>query len=433
MKTTSWLLLVAACLLAFNANSVIADETWPAWRGPTGNGHAADTADPPIEWNENKNIKWKVELPGLGSSTPCVVDNRIILTFTQPTGRTIEVTEKDSSGKLKPNEFHKLFVIAYDLQTGREIWKTEVAEAVPNSVCHPTGSYAAASAVTDGNQVYAFFGSLGMFTLDLDGKVVWDYQLPKMKTLANFGEGASPVVGDNVVVIPWDEQGQSFVAGIDTASGKEKWRTDRTEDSSWSTPLIINDGNRNLVVLSGTKQTRAYDLQSGSEIWNCGGMSSNPTSSPVSDGNVLFVGNSYRGNVLQAINFQNATGDLTQSNNLLWTHRRAASYVPTPVVLDGKIYFLKDSVGILNCLVTNTGKPAFSPKRIGLKKVHASPIIAANRIYIVSLEGDCVVLDPTQECTTLAANHLDDTFGASPVAIGSTLILRGAKNLYCIE
>jgi outer membrane protein assembly factor BamB len=429
MKATA--LLVLLCLAP--SLEAAQDIFWPAWRGPTGNGHAADSANPPIQWSENENVKWKVELPGLGNSTPCVVDNKIILSYTKPTGRKIEVTEKDSSGNLKPNEFHKLFVIAYDLKNGEEIWKTEVAEAVPNSVCHPTGSYAAASMVTDGKQVYAFFGSLGMFALDLDGKVAWNYQLPKMKTLANFGEGASPVVQDDVLVIPWDEQGQSFVAGIDTASGKEKWRTDRVEDSSWTTPLLIKDGDRSLVVLSATERTRAYDLQSGSEIWNCGGMSSNPTSSPVADGNVVFVGNSYRGNVLQAINFEGAAGDLSQSSNLLWTHQKAASYVPTPVVLNNKIYFLKDSVGILNCLDAKTGRPAFSPKRIGLKKIHASPMVAAKRIYLVSLEGDAVVLDPEQEGKTIAKNHLDDTFGASPVAVGSSLILRGAKHLYCIE
>ena len=409
------------------------DANWPAWRGPTMNGHAADSANPPIQWSETENVLWRTELPGLGNSTPCVWNDKIILTYTRPTGRMIEVTGKDAAGNRKPNEYHELFVIAYDFETGKEAWKTKVAEAIPNAVTHPTGSVAAASTVTDGEKVYAFFGSLGLFALDMDGKQIWDYELPKMNTLANFGEGASPALQDNILVIPWDEQGQSFVAGIDTASGKEAWRTNRDTDSTWSTPVIVKDGDRHLAVLSGTKHTRAYDLKTGSEVWHCGGMSSNPTSSPVADGNMVFVGNSYKGNILQAINFAGAKGDLSQSSNLLWTHRKAASYVPTPIVLNEKIYFMKDSVGILNCLDVKTGKAVFPGKRIGLKTIHASPMAAANRIYISSREGDTIVLDPNQDCKVLAKNHLDDVFGASPVAVGKTLILRGDKNLYRIE
>ena len=162
-------------------------------------------------------------------------------------------------------------------------------------------------------------------------------------------------------------------------------------------------------------------------------MSSNPTSSPVAEGNLVFIGNSYRGKVVQAINFAGASGDLSNSPNLVWTHRKSASYVPTPVVVDNKLYFLRDSVGILNCLDIKTGEEVFPGKRIGLKKIHASPMVAAKRIYISSREGDTVVLDPANNCEALAKNHLDDAFDASPVAIDSSLILRGRRHLYHIK
>lgn len=424
------LLLITSTLQGFQSEN---DAVWPAWRGPTMNGHADQAASPPTEWSESKNVQWKTELPGLGNSTPSVWGNKIVLTYTRPTGRKVAVTGKDAAGNPKPNELHELFVIAYDFETGNEIWKTKVAEAVPNAVVHPTGSIAAASTVTDGKKVYAFFGSLGLFALDMDGKQVWDYELPKMKTIANFGEGASPALQDNILVIPWDEQGQSFVTGIDTATGKEAWRTERATDSAWTTPLIVKDGDNHVAIISGTTDTRAYDLQSGQEVWHCGGMSSNPTSSPVADGNVVFVGNSFKGKILQAIQFDGAKGDLSQSPNLLWTHRKAASYVPSPIVIDGKIYFLQNSIGILNCLDAKTGQSAFPAKRIGLKTVHASPMMADKRIYISSREGDTVVLDSRDECKVIAQNHLDDVFGASPIAIGSSLILRGDKNLYRIQ
>jgi len=423
--------LLLVCLL--QTSPIDAQESWPAWRGPTNNGHAADSATPPTEWSENDGIKWKTELPGLGNSTPCVWEGKIILTCTRPTGRKVDVPQKDARGNSKPIEFHELLVVAYDFETGNEVWKTKVAEALPNAVTHPTGSIAAASAVTDGERVYAFFGSLGLFALDMDGKQVWDYELPSMKTVANFGEGASPALQDNILVVPWDEQGQSFLAGIDTATGNETWRTERETDSAWTTPLIVIDGDKYIVIVSGTAHTRAYDLQTGNEIWNCGGMSSNPTSSPVADGDVVFVGNSYKGSVIQAIRFSGAKGDLSQSPNLMWTHRKAASYVPTPIVYDDRIYFLKSSVGLLMCLDAKTGESIGPGKRLGIKTVHASPMAADGRIYISSREGETVVLDANQDCKLIAKNGLDDVFGASPIAIGSSLILRGDKNLYRIE
>ena len=423
------LLLLSSTLMAFQTD----DGTWPSWRGPTMNGHAAATANPPIEWSEDKNIKWKVELPGLGNSTPNVWDNKIILTSAVSTGRKIEAPGRDAAGKPKPNEFHQLLVLAYDLKTGKEIWNTKVAEAVPHAVHHPTGSFAAASTVTDGERVYAFFGSLGLFALDMDGKQLWKYELPVMQTLADFGEGASPALHDNVVIIPWDGEGQSFIAGVDTATGKEIWKTKRETNSAWTTPLIVKDADKHVVIISGTAKTHAYDVQSGKEIWSCGGMSSNPTSSPVADENVVFVGNSFRGKVVQAIRFQGATGDLTQTPNLLWTHQKSASYVPTPVVVGGKLYFLNNSVGVLSCLDASTGSTVLPQKRIGLRTVHASPIVAAGRIYVSSREGDTVVLDPNQDCKILASNHLNDDFGASAVAIGNSLILRGNRYLYRIE
>ena len=429
-STLAVMLLLATTLQAFQDE---AKEVWPGWRGPTMNGHAADSARPPIKWSENENVKWKTELSGLGNSTPSVWGDKVILTYARPTGKTADVAGTDAAGNPKPNEFHELFVTAYDLETGKEIWQTKVAESLPNAVSHPTGSIAAASTVTDGKKIYAFFGSLGLFALDMDGKQVWNYELPPMQTLANFGEGASPALKDNILVIPWDEQGQSFIAGIDTASGKEAWRTERSSDSAWITPLIVDDGDKHVVIVSGTTYTRAYDLQSGKEVWNCGGMSSNPTSSPVADGNVVFIGNSYKGNIVQAIRFDGAKGDLSQSKNLLWTHRKSASYVPTPIVVDGKLYFLKNSVGILNCLDAATGEPVAAAKRLKLKTVHASPMMANGNIYISSREGDTVVIDPAQDCEILATNHLDDVFGASPVAIGKNLILRGNKSLYCLE
>ena len=433
MKFTCSLFLMLLFVATLDAFQSETKENWPAWRGPTLNGHAGENADPPQQWSEDKNVSWKIELPGLGNSTPCVWENRVILTYTRPTGKKIEPPPTDNSGKPKPDEFHELIVIAYDLETGKEVWKTKVGETVPKETVHSTSSYASASAVTNGDRIFAFFGSMGLFALDMQGNEIWNREMPSMTTAAGFGEGASPALQDNVLVIPWDEEGQSFIAGVDTANGKDIWRTQRETGTSWTTPLNRKDGEQQGVIVSGTSQTRAYNLQNGQEVWHCGGMSSNPTSSPVAEGNVVFVGNSFKGKVVQAIRFDGATGDLSKNENLLWTYRKSASYVPTPVVIKDKLYFLRGSTGVLTCVDAKTGDEVFAGKRLGLKNVHSSPIVAANRIYVSSREGDTVVVAPDEDCKILATNHLDDVFDASPVAIGSRLILRGRKNLYCIE
>jgi len=219
-STLIFILLFASTIEAFQNES---SEVWPAWRGPTMNGHAAETAAPPVQWSESNNVKWKVELPGLGNSTPSVWGNKVILTFTNPTGRKVDVEGKDASGAARPTEFQELLVAAYDIESGKEVWKTKVGEAVPFEKGHRTSSYASASTVTDGKRIYAFFGSLGLFALDMNGNQLWDHSFTKMTTAAGFGEGASPALQGNVLVIPWDEEGQSYVLGIDTATGKETW------------------------------------------------------------------------------------------------------------------------------------------------------------------------------------------------------------------
>ncbi len=434
MKFAPIVLLLISLTASLAAAQDAGTESWPAWRGPTLNGVASDSATPPTQWSENEHVHWKIKLPGLGNSTPSVWDGKVILTFTRPTGRKIDSSDASGSKKTKkPNEFHELVVAAWDLESGKSLWETTLAEKVPNEKGHHTSSYASASTVTDGKKIFAFFGSLGLYAVDFQGKKLWERDLPGMTTAAGFGEGASPALAENVLVIPWDEEGQSFIAGVNTETGKDLWHIDRAADTAWTTPLIVKDGDRSVIVTTATKTTRAYDLLSGQEVWHCDGMSSNPTSSPVADGNVVFVGNSYKGNVIQAIQFEGATGDLTQTSNLLWTHRKSASYVPTPVVVDGKLYFLKGSQGVLNCLDAKTGDTVFPGKRLGLKNVHSSPMVAAGRIYVSSREGDTAVIDLKDDCKVLATNHLDDVFDASPVAIGKKLLLRGRSNLYCIE
>jgi outer membrane protein assembly factor BamB len=296
-----------------------------------------------------------------------------------------------------------------------------------------TGSHASASIRCSGERLVAFFGSRGLYVLDLDGAVLWSKDLGEMKTLAGFGEGSTPALHDGTIVVQWDEEGPSFVAAFDLETGEERWRRERDTDSSWGSPVVAQVGGRPQVILTGSGATRAYDLATGEPVWSCGGMSKNPVTTPVVADGLLFVMNSYEGNVIQAIRLADAKGQVDAEHGLLWTRGRDAAYVPTPVAHDGRLYFLRDSNGLLNCLDAATGKEHYVGARLaGARTIHASPIAAAGRLYFTSREGTTIVVRAGDEFEELATNALDDVFDATPALVGREIFLRGRSHLYCI-
>ncbi|MDA1267166.1 MAG: PQQ-binding-like beta-propeller repeat protein [Planctomycetota bacterium] len=403
-----------------------AAQDWTTWRGPSHNGLADAGADPPVSFNEEEGLLWKTALPGLGASTPLVIDGRIYLTSAEP----IDEVEPDAP---PPPVKHRLLVLAYDLDTGEQLWRSAVGEATSHEKLHKTSTLASASLVTDGERLVSFFGSHGVFGLDLAGERLWARDLGDQTTLAEFGEGATPALHGDTVVVPWDHEGASFVAGLAVATGEPRWKVEREVDSSWGSPVVIEDGERSVVIVTGSDATRGYDLKDGAEVWSCAGMSKNPVNSPTVVGDVLFVTNSYKGTVLQAVSLPGAQGELAEGEHLLWTYRRSAAYVPNPIVVDGRLYFLRDSTGVLNCLDARTGEELYYGQRLdGIKRVHASPLAAAGRIYWASREGVVAVVRAGAEFEVLATNQLDDCFEASPVAVGKRLLLRGRQYLYCL-
>lgn len=418
------------------------DLAWPSWRGPTADGIAAAAADPPTVWSEERNVRWKVALPGLGNSTPLVVGGRLFLTaaidLDAPTGGTPEAPAYGPQ-PAAPNAkgVHRSIVIALDRATGKELWRTTVHEGVPHEKGHATGSHASASPITDGQRLIASFGSRGLFALDLDGKVLWSKQLGQMKTLAGFGEGSSPALYGDTVVVQWDEEGPSFLAAYDARTGDERWKRAREVDSSWGSPTIAVVEGRAQVVATGSDVTRGYDLATGEPLWSCAGMSKNPVNSAVVAGGVAYVTNAYMGDVIQALRLTGAKGALEAGQGLLWARKGVGSYVPTPVVHGGRMYFLRESSGVLTCLDAATGAPIYQGQRLGdVKTVHASPVLVptggTGRLYCPAREGTTVVVKAGDVFEVLATNSLDDVFDASPVVVARELFLRGRSNLYCI-
>ncbi|MEM7204523.1 MAG: PQQ-binding-like beta-propeller repeat protein [Planctomycetota bacterium] len=425
------LLFGLAFLSLSTATSAVA-QNWPAWRGPTGDGLAAADAAPPLTWSESEHVRWKVPLPGIGASTPIVWGDRIFLTTAIPSAISPgEEGQEDGAEADSRRAQHEFVVLAFARRSGELLWQTAVAARVPHEGMHRTSTYASASIVTDGERLVAFFGSNGLYCLDLDGALLWSKDLGQQRVLQQFGEGASPALHDGIVVVPWDHEGASFVVALDASTGEERWRQERETGSSWGTPLVTPVGEASQVILTGSGTTWAYDLASGEPVWQCDGMSANPVIGPTLADGVVYVTNSYKGHVTQAISLAAASGEVAP-DELLWTHARNASYVPCPIVVAGNLFFLRDSTGVLSCLDARTGEVRFEGQRLGFRRAHASPVAAAGRLYFTARDGMTVVVKASDEFEVLATNQLDDVFDASPVAVADELLLRGREHLYCI-
>jgi outer membrane protein assembly factor BamB len=431
-----WMLGLAS--LASQSGAQEAQDQWAQWRGPVGQG-VAPKADPPVEWSEEKNVAWKVALPGRGHSTPIVWGGRIFLTTAIPVGDAQPPVRDNAPGSHDNDAVthdHEFALVAIDRKDGRTLWKAVGTKAFPHEGGHTTGSLASNSPVTDGKRVYAFFGSRGLFCYEFEGKLVWKKDLGQMQTRHAHGEGASPVLVGDMVVVNWDHEAQSFIAGFDKVTGEEKWRTPREEPTSWSTPLVIEVEGKKQIVVNATNRIRAYDPATGKEIWQCGGMSRNVIASPLYSDGVVYAGSSYDTRAMVAIRVKGASGDVTGSDHVIWERNKRTPYVPSPLLYRGTLYTLGHYQAILSSIDPKTGKDSGGPYRLpGLRNLYASPVAAAGRVYLTDLNGATMVIkvDAGADPEPLFVNQLDDAFSATPVLVGRELILRGAKHLYCIR
>jgi outer membrane protein assembly factor BamB len=409
-----------------------AEKFWPQWRGPYATG-VSKTADPPVEWSETKNIRWKVEVPGRGSSSPVVWGERVFVLSAIPAGTSGADSHKPMGG-VQPRSVHQFVVLALDRRTGRVVWQQTAREATPHEGSHQdNGTWASSSAITDGQRVYAFFESEGLYAYDMDGKLLWTKDLGDKKMRNEFGEGSTPVLYGNRIVVVWDHQGPSFVVALDASTGREVWRTERKEIDSWATPLVIEHDGRPQVVTSGMNRLRSYDLETGKTVWESEGVTMNPIPSPVAGDGMVFVTSGFRGNSLKAIRLADAHGDITGTPAIVWSLDHDTPYVPSPLLYDGILYLLKTNSGILSAYDAKTGKPHYQLQRLdNVPNVFASPVGARGRVYIAGREGTTIVIKSGPMYEVLAKNALDDGFDASPALVDGELYLRGYKYLYSI-
>jgi len=418
-------------------------DNWHQWRGPNAAG-TAPRGDPPTEWSETKNIQWKAEIPGEGFSTPIVWKDQIFVLTAVKTDKTVKLKKRPPEpdpgrGRRRrrrsppPTNFYKFMVLSLDRKTGQVLWQRTANQELPHEGRHSTASFASLSPTTDGKYLYASFGSRGVYCYDLKGKLRWKRDLGDMRIRNRFGEGASPVIHGNSLIHRWDHEGDSFIVNLNAKTGKDRWRVERDEVTTWDTPLVVKHGNVTQVVANGRKRVRSYNLATGKILWECGGQVSNPIASPVALDGVVYCMSGHRGYAIYAIPLS-ARGDITNTDKVVWKRDDAAPYVASPLLYGGLLYFTKSRNSILSCVDAKTGEEHYTEQRLpGTRMLYASLVGAAGKVYVVGRNGTTLVLKHGKTFEVLATNKLDEGIDASPAIVGKQLFLRGSKHLYCIS
>lgn len=446
---------------------------WHQWRGPLATG-VSPTADPPTEWSDTKNIKWKVAIPGRGSASPVVWENHIFILSAIETDRTADqeqardnlilpvryfpdtLVQQDNgrrrrdgfdaelggfsprrfgrgrfSGE-KPTNMYQFVVLCIDRRNGQTIWERTAIQAIPHEGHHQTGSFASASPCTNGRLVYAYFGSRGLYCYDFFGNLQWKKDLGQFRIRMGFGEGASPTLDGDTLVVNCDHENGSFIVALDAKTGEEKWRRSRDEGTTWGTPLVARVNGQAQVITTGTKRIRSYNLANGELLWECGGLGSNPIATPVTFDGLVIAMSGHQSPAGVAVSLT-SRGDVTDSENIAWKIEGSTPYVSTPLLYDDTLYFVKSRNAIISSVNARTGEYLIHQQRIpGMSTIYSSPVAAKDRIYLASREGTTLVFRHAPRLEILATNHLDDIIDATPALVGREIIIRGEKQLYCI-
>jgi outer membrane protein assembly factor BamB len=410
MRLTSVLLLLVAAVPRANA------EDWPQFRGPTGQGHATERGLP-LEWSETRNILWKIPVAGSGWSSPVVAGGKVWLT-------TVVETKEARRGRISAS----LRALAFDVDTGKEVVNVEVFQVKDAGAINPKNSRASPTPIVDGDKVFVHFGADGTAALSTSGQVLWTARLPYE---SQHGNGGSPILYRDLLIVNCDGwTDDAYVAALDTATGKIRWKTPRRKPTTqaYSTPLLIQVGEVDQVVSVGAYHTSAYEPLTGREIWRVNyddGFSNVPR--PVFGRGLVYIATGFQTPSLIAVR-PDGKGDVTRTN-IAWTITRGAPYTPSPLLVGDDFYYVSDT-GVLSLADATSGKIIWQQRLGG--NFSASPVFADGRIYFQSEEGETTVIAPGREFKKLAVNRLDGYTLASMAVSQGSLFIRSQSHLYRI-
>jgi outer membrane protein assembly factor BamB len=388
-------------VFAMTTSAVVAQSHWSQFRGPGSRGVAEGTQIPD-RWSSTENVAWKRDVPGRGWSSPVVWNDHVFLTTVINTGTTEEAKKGLYFGGNRPappDSIHRWVVMCLDLKTGETRWERQVHEGKPDSAIHVKSSFASETPVTDGERVYCCFGSVGIFSFDLEGNELWRHDLEPLPTRYGWGNAASPVLHQGKLYYCNDNDQASYLLALDAKSGKELWRTPRDEKSNWATPFVWENDLRTEIVTPGSGAVRSYDLD-GKLLWSLKGMSSITIATPFATHGLLYVTSGYVGDKQRPIYAikPGASGDITldgdaKSNNFIaWSLPQAAPYNPSTLVSDDRMFVLYDR-GLVTCYNARTGDELFGQKRLPNGRAFtSSPWAMGGKVFCLNEDGITYVL-----------------------------------------
>ncbi|MCX6855308.1 MAG: PQQ-binding-like beta-propeller repeat protein [Verrucomicrobia bacterium] len=397
---------------------------WPAWRGAGGNGVCEET-ELPLKWSATENVKWKVALPERGNSTPIVWGDQIFIT--QAVG-------------------HERLVLCFSRQDGKELWRAGAKE-VADEPTHSTNPYCSASPVTDGERVYAWFGSAGLYCFDVSGKQLWHRDLGEHRH--EWGYSSGPMLHGDLCYLNFGPGPRSFLLAVNKLTGSDVWRQElgkvevampRNDGfaakegvvGSWSLPLMIKTENREELVMSWPEQVRSYDPKTGQPLWQCAGLNPLVYSSTIYGEGVIIAMGGYSGSTVAVR--PGGSGDVTQTHRL-WHEPRDSGHIGSGVIKDGHIY-IHTMNGIVECVELKTGKRLWKERLKGgggRSESWSSVVLAGDRLYLVNQGSDCFVLRASPTFEVLAHNPLNDGLTNASLAISDgQIIVRTHAHLWCI-
>ena len=411
---------------------------WPGWRGPDSRASSDDTGLP-REWSPTANLIWKTPVPGRGHSSPIVWANRLFVT-TATDGEAIEgkkavthieggqvFVHPDSVGG---DRRHAFKVYALDAHTGRILWERTAYEGPVYDDIHKRGSYAAPTPVTDGERVYAYFGSEGLYAYDYAGTLVWKVSLGGIATFG-MGTATSPVLYENLVILQCDEDtGQkSFIVAFDAKTGTEVWRTARAVQASWATPVVVSAGERDELVTSGNEFVIAYDPATGTELWRTEGVKSNAIATPVVGHGLVIASAGFPRKRVIAIR-PGGSGDITGTDRIVWTYEKGTAYVTSPILYGDYVYLTNDQ-GVLTCLDARTGKVVYEGGRVPAPAMFFASMVAYDGMLLQSSEdGDMFLVRAGPKHEVIRTNSIGEPLYASPAIANGRIYVRGLNHVF---
>jgi outer membrane protein assembly factor BamB len=429
--------LLAVLFGALACSSAPAADNWPQFRGP--DAGVADGNDLPDTWSTTQNVVWASEVPGRGWSSPVVWGDKVFLTSVVTDGKFEDPKKGLYFGGERTKastDLHHWMVWCFDFRTGKKLWEKEAHRGTPPGTVHVKNTYASETPVTDGERLYAYFGNVGLFCYDLEGKELWSRQWGSFKTRYGWGTAASPAYHRGRIFVVNDNEEKSFLVALDAKTGKQLWRVERDEKSNWATPFVWENDRRTELVTCGTKRVRSYDLD-GELLWELSGMSSITIPTPFARHGLLYVCSGYILDLKKPVFAirPGGAGDLTPAGPdgtefIAWHLKSGGPYNTSPLAYGDSLYVLYD-LGLLSCYDARTGAARYEKQRLG-GQFTSSPWGYGGKVFCLSEDGDTHVIEAGPTFRHLRTNRLDEMCLATPAAVRGSLLVRTLTKLYRI-